>query len=237
MDGITFLQAMMASEPIPVVICSGLAEQGSDAGCGRSRPAPWTSSPSPRLRLRAPGGQRPAATSCARRPRPQRRPPARPRSTTLSGSTAAAAARRAARAGAAAHRRDRRWPGHRANRHRHRRLHRRHRGAAGVLRAMPRDAPGIVIVQHMPEKFTKAFAERLDGLCEMEVKEAADGDASLRGRALHRARQPPSALRRSGCALVVEVNDGPPCRRHRPRSTCCSARSPKRRRQRASASS
>ena len=59
-----------------------------------------------------------------------------------------------------------------------------------VLEALPVDCPGIVIVQHMPEKFTAAFARRLDGLCEIEVKEAADGDAVLRGRALIAPGQP-----------------------------------------------
>ena len=53
-----------------------------------------------------------------------------------------------------------------------------------VLMALPPDSPGIVIVQHMPEKFTAAFAKRLDGLCQIDVKEAEDGDQVIAGRAL-----------------------------------------------------
>ena len=50
------------------------------------------------------------------------------------------------------------------------------------LEAIPQDCPGIVIVQHMPENFTKAFATRLNGLCDIEVKEAEDNDSILRGQ-------------------------------------------------------
>ncbi len=57
-----------------------------------------------------------------------------------------------------------------------------------VLEALPIVSPGIVIVQHMPEKFTEAFARRLDGLCELEVKEAADGDAGTARPGADRAR-------------------------------------------------
>lgn len=86
-----------------------------------------------------------------------------------------------------------------------------------ILRALPREVPGIVIVQHMPERFTNAFAARLDSLCALDVREAVDGERV-----------------RSGCALIapggrhlivvtgptggyqVEVRDGPPVSRHRP---------------------
>jgi chemotaxis response regulator CheB len=52
------------------------------------------------------------------------------------------------------------------------------------LEALPHDAPGVVIVQHMPEHFTAAFARRLDGICRVAVKEAASGDSVIPGRAL-----------------------------------------------------
>jgi two-component system chemotaxis response regulator CheB len=85
-----------------------------------------------------------------------------------------------------------------------------------VLEALPMDCPGIAIVQHMPEKFTEAFARRLDGLCAMEVKEAADGDTVLRGRVLIAPGNKHMLLQRSGARYYVTVKDGPLVSRHRP---------------------
>ncbi|MGO9483702.1 MAG: protein-glutamate methylesterase/protein-glutamine glutaminase [Rhodomicrobium sp.] len=85
-----------------------------------------------------------------------------------------------------------------------------------VLETLPVDCPGIVIVQHMPEKFTAAFAKRLDGICAIEVKEAADGDKVLRGRALIAPGNRHTLLQRSGAQYYVSVKDGPLVSRHRP---------------------
>ncbi len=85
-----------------------------------------------------------------------------------------------------------------------------------VLAALPADSPGIVIVQHMPEKFTTAFARRLDGLCAMEVKEAADGDSVLRGRVLIAPGDKHTLLQRSGARYYASVKDGPLVSRQRP---------------------
>lgn len=85
-----------------------------------------------------------------------------------------------------------------------------------VLQALPADPPGIVIVQHMPEKFTTSFAARLNSLCEMEVKEAEDGDAVLRGRVLIAPGNRHTVLQRSGARYHVLVKDGPLVSRHRP---------------------
>ena len=84
------------------------------------------------------------------------------------------------------------------------------------LESMPQDAPGIVIVQHMPEKFTEAFARRLDGLCRISVKEAANDDTVIRGRALIAPGNRHMLLKRSGARYYVEVKDGPLVCRHRP---------------------
>ncbi len=86
-----------------------------------------------------------------------------------------------------------------------------------VLEALPANSPGIVIVQHMPESFTKAFAKRLNGLCEVDVKEAEDGDTVMRGHVLIA----PGGLRhtmleRQGARYVVAVKEGPLVSRHRP---------------------
>jgi two-component system chemotaxis response regulator CheB len=85
-----------------------------------------------------------------------------------------------------------------------------------ILEEMPPDCPGIVIVQHMPEGFTRAFAQRLDSLCRIEVKEAADGDRVLEGRALIAPGNRHLRLRRTGGLYGVEVYDAPLVSRHRP---------------------
>jgi two-component system chemotaxis response regulator CheB len=85
-----------------------------------------------------------------------------------------------------------------------------------ILRAMPHDAPGIVIVQHMPAGFTAAFAEHLADICRMEVREAEDGDRIVRGRALVARGGRHLSVQRRGFDLVVKVDDDPPVARHRP---------------------
>lgn len=84
------------------------------------------------------------------------------------------------------------------------------------LEAMPVDSHGILIVQHMPENFTKSFANRLNEICKISVKEAEDGDAVIRGRALIAPGNRHMLLRRSGARYYVEITDGPLVNRHRP---------------------
>ncbi|MCO7552564.1 protein-glutamate methylesterase/protein-glutamine glutaminase [Metapseudomonas otitidis] len=85
-----------------------------------------------------------------------------------------------------------------------------------VLTALPRVCPGIVIVQHMPEKFTAAFAARLDALCQIEVREARHGDRVIPGRALIAPGGRHMLLKRNGAQYVVDIVDGPPVSRHKP---------------------
>lgn len=85
-----------------------------------------------------------------------------------------------------------------------------------MLCALPADAPGIVIVQHMPPQFTAAFAQRLNSICEIEVREAAQGDRVQPGRALIAPGGQHMVLDRSGAQYRVSVVDGPPVCRHRP---------------------
>jgi two-component system chemotaxis response regulator CheB len=85
-----------------------------------------------------------------------------------------------------------------------------------VLTALPRVCPGIVIVQHMPEKFTEAFANRLNSLCKIEVREARAGDRVMPGRALIAPGGRHMLLKRSGAQYHVDVIDGPLVSRHRP---------------------
>ena len=85
-----------------------------------------------------------------------------------------------------------------------------------ILSALPRGSPGIVVVQHMPEKFTTAFSERLDGICQIEVKEARDNDPVLPGRALIAPGGKQMTLRRAGLLYQVEVRNAPAVNRHCP---------------------
>lgn len=85
-----------------------------------------------------------------------------------------------------------------------------------LLESLPRDCPPIAIVQHMPETFTTAFAQRLDTLCDIEVKEAANNDTLLRGQALIAPGNSHMLVRRSGARYYVEIKDGPLVSRHRP---------------------
>jgi two-component system chemotaxis response regulator CheB len=85
-----------------------------------------------------------------------------------------------------------------------------------ILKALPPDAPGTVITQHMPETFTKFLADRLAQVCRVQVREAKDGDAVVPGVALIAPGNHHLVLRRSGASYLVQVKDGPRVNRHRP---------------------
>jgi two-component system chemotaxis response regulator CheB len=224
MDGITFLRKLMAQRPIPVVVCSSLAETGSEtlaqaweAGAVEIVLKPRIGSAdfllesriricdvvkaAARARVRAPAGARPD------KQRPDFPRPDYPREVAKKLTADAMLAAPVA--------------GHAMARTTETVIC---IGASTggteslrvVLEALPVASPGIVIVQHMPEKFTEAFARRLDGLCEMEIKEAADGDTVMRGRVLIAPGNRHMLLQRSGARYYVAVKDGPLVSRHRP---------------------
>ena len=85
-----------------------------------------------------------------------------------------------------------------------------------VLSALPRTVPGIVIVQHMPEKFTEMFAKRLDSICDIRVKEAKNNDRVMPGLALIAPGGKHMVLKRSGAQYHVQILDGPRVNRHKP---------------------
>ncbi|MBW8016766.1 MAG: chemotaxis response regulator protein-glutamate methylesterase [Planctomycetes bacterium] len=85
-----------------------------------------------------------------------------------------------------------------------------------VLPQLPANAPGTLVVQHMPAQFTTSFAERLNGLCQMQVKEAADGDTVIPGRILIAPGGYHMMLQRSGANYHVTVKDGPKVCRQKP---------------------
>jgi two-component system chemotaxis response regulator CheB len=206
MDGITFLESIMTQHPIPVVICSTLSEKSSDTAMRALEFGAVDIIAKPRLGteafLRESRDLLCTAVKAAStaRVRPLRRPvePALTADAVLGRGSARAMAETTEKVvliGAST-------------------------GGTEALRillmAMPPDAPGIVVVQHMPEKFTAAFAARLDGLCAISVKEAENGDAVLRGRALIAPGNRHILLKRSGARYFVEVRDGPLVCRHRP---------------------
>ncbi|MBL8037727.1 MAG: chemotaxis response regulator protein-glutamate methylesterase [Nitrospira sp.] len=85
-----------------------------------------------------------------------------------------------------------------------------------VLEVLPPNTPPILITQHMPERFTKTWADRMNGLCRISVKEAKDGDSVLPGHALVAPGGYHMALERSGARYTVRINQDPPVNRHRP---------------------
>ncbi|HEU0264931.1 MAG TPA: chemotaxis response regulator protein-glutamate methylesterase [Geobacterales bacterium] len=85
-----------------------------------------------------------------------------------------------------------------------------------VLVTFPPDAPGILITQHMPEAFTRAFAQRLNGICRITVKEAEHGERVLPGHAYVAPGNHHLLLTRSGANYMTQLSDGPPVNRHRP---------------------
>jgi two-component system chemotaxis response regulator CheB len=217
MDGITFLKRVMSQRPIPVVICSSLTEAGSqslmeamEAGAvdvvtkPRMDTAAFLQESSMRIcdALKAASQARMKGLS---RPAPRLQVEAK-----LSAD-AVLPAHSASRAASAAASMPVTAPivcigastgGTEALRE--------------VLIALPADTPGIVIVQHMPEKFTNAFAKRLDGLCQMHVKEAVDGDVVEQGKVLIAPGNFHMALQRNGMRYSVKVIEGPHVSRHRP---------------------
>jgi two-component system chemotaxis response regulator CheB len=210
MDGLTFLDKIMRQHPIPVVICSSLTVKGSDVALAALERGAVDIITKPKLgtrefleesRVRICDIVRSAAQvqKVSRQPSP---PIAvgpkltadaileKPTSKAMIQTTEKVVAVGASTGGTEALRE--------------------------FLQAMPLDAPGIVIVQHMPETFTARFAERLNGICAISVKEAVDNDSVLRGQALIAPGNKHVLLRRSGARYFVELKDGPLVSRHRP---------------------
>jgi len=209
MDGITFLQKIMSQHPIPVVICSSLTEHGSETALKALEYGAVEIIPKPRIGTKQFLEESKVricdAVKAAAMARVARISTATPRVTPkLSADVILQKAASSAMVkttdkvvvvGAST-------------------------GGTEALRdfleAMPLDAPGIVIVQHMPEHFTRAFATRLDSICRISVKEAEDNDTVIRGRALIAPGNHHLLLKRSGARYYVEIKEGPLVSRHRP---------------------
>lgn len=85
-----------------------------------------------------------------------------------------------------------------------------------LLMGLPADSPPVLVVQHMPEMFTAAFAKRLDGLCALHVVEAQDGDPVCAGVVFIAPGHSHMRIRRAGSSFVVDLSQSPPVNRHRP---------------------
>jgi two-component system chemotaxis response regulator CheB len=207
MDGITFLRKLMAQHPIPVVICSSLVEAGAQTALEAIESGAVEIVTKPRLGVRK-FLEESQTTLCdaVKAAAGARLRPLSPRHTVEPKLTADAVLAPATSAMAKTTEKvvmiGASTGGTEALR--------------TLLEALPGDTPGIVIVQHMPELFTRAFASRLDGLCAITVKEAETGDTVLRGRALIAPGNHHLLLQRSGARYFVEVRDGPLVCRHRP---------------------
>jgi two-component system chemotaxis response regulator CheB len=212
MDGLTFLQKLMAQRPIPVVICSSLVEAGAETTLKALEHGAVDILLKPKMGTKQFLEESRVhicdAVKAAARVRFGARPAARSSRGLVQAKLTADAVlppvgshamlqttERVIAVGAST-------------------------GGTEALRvfleALPADAPGMVIVQHMPEKFTAAFARRLDGLCAVSVKEAENNDTVVRGTVLIAPGNRHTLLKRSGARYHVEVRDGPLVCRHRP---------------------
>jgi two-component system chemotaxis response regulator CheB len=213
MDGVTWLRRLMAENPLPVVICSALTGRFAHAAVGALEDGAVDVVTKPQLGVRDFLAEsatqivdtvRAAAAARVARRRPSGKAAALPlpalvkpavpsRSVTAGGAGVAAdtlVVVGASTGGTEA--------------------------LLSLLSGLPESSPGLAIVQHMPEGFTKAFAQRLNQVCRIAVKEAESGDRLLAGQALIARGNRHLVLHKSGSCYLVEVADGPLVSRHRP---------------------
>lgn len=197
MDGLTYLRKLMRERPLPVIVCSALAGRGTEVAIRALEEGAVDVVEKPRVSLheflaesnvRLIDAIRAAAAARLRRRAPVA--PAAVLPVALRATSEKIVALGASTGGTEALRE--------------------------ILEAMPAGAPGIVIVQHMPELFTAAFARRLNESCAIQVKEAAEGDRILPGRALIAPGNRHLLVRRDGAHYRVHLGEGPLVSRHRP---------------------
>jgi two-component system chemotaxis response regulator CheB len=201
MDGLSFLRKLMAEDPIPVVICSALADRAADLALRALEEGAVDVVTKPRVGVRGYLEESVTMLVDTIRAAAEARVPRLHAHLAARANAKQAAVRRAfapdtviaigASTGGT-------------------------EALGDVLGALPGDAPGILIVQHMPEGFTGPFAQRLNRACRIRVKEAADGDRVDRGEALVAPGNRHMIVRREGGALRVRICSGPLISRHRP---------------------
>jgi len=208
MDGITFLQKLMSQHPIPVVMCSSLTESGSETALKAleygavdiiTKPKMGTKQFIEESRIRICDSIKAAAAARLKPIRAIREVSPKysadvimeaPNAKAMIMTTEKVVVVGASTGGTEA--------------------------LSIFLQMLPEDTPGIVIVQHMPENFTAAFAKRLDSICRVTVKEAENNDSVVRGHVLIAPGNRHTLLKRSGARYYVEVKEGPLVSRHRP---------------------
>ncbi|SEP98882.1 two-component system, chemotaxis family, response regulator CheB [Pseudomonas sp. NFACC02] len=211
MDGLTFLRKLMSERPTAVVICSSLTEKGTETALQAMAAGAADVITKPRAGLKeflqqsaaelvhaVRGAAKANLRALQARPRPPAAVPTRCSADVIlpaSGQAMAQTTERVVAIGTST-------GGTQA--------------LEQVLVRLPRVCPGLVIVQHMPEKFTASFAERLNSLCAIEVREARNNDRILPGLALIAPGGKHMVLKRSGAFYHVQVLDGPHVNRHRP---------------------
>lgn len=214
MDGLTFLRRIMAERPTPVVICSSLAEKGAQVALDALAAGAVSIITKPKVGLKSfldgAANDIIQAVKAAAHSRPNRRASAAVANLSPSPSLSADVILPAA---------------HNASAPLGRTTDRLvaigtstggTQALEAVLTALPVDTPGVVVVQHMPEKFTAMFAQRLNSLCKIEVREARSGDRVLPGLALIAPGGKHMMVKRNGAQYVVDVVDGPLVNRHKP---------------------
>ncbi len=217
MDGLTFLRQIMAGTPIPTVICSTLSTEGSKVALDALSAGAVAVLAKPRLGLKQHLDDsrfemiQTLKTAARSRPRPRGAIPsvaAKASGTGVATQSATNASRAQVLSGVHAFAMNKpvvigsSTGGTQA--------------LELVLTSLPADAPGIAITQHMPEKFTAMYAQRLAGICAMRVREAKDGDRLERGLALIAPGGLHMQLQKINGQYYVKVVDGPPVNRHKP---------------------
>lgn len=214
MDGLTFLRRIMAERPTPVVICSSLAEKGAQVALDALAAGAVSIITKPKVGLKSfldgAANDIIQAVKAAAHSRPGRRASAAVASLSPSPSLSAdvilpAASNASAPLGRTTDRLVAIGTSTGGT-----------QALEAVLTALPVDTPGVVVVQHMPEKFTAMFAQRLNSLCKIEVREARSGDRVLPGLALIAPGGRHMMVKRNGAQYVVDVVDGPLVNRHKP---------------------
>ena len=204
MDGLTFLKKLMQQHPIPVVICSSLAEEGSDAALRAlelgaveiiHKPSLMTKQLLEEAAIQITDAL--VAAAGVHKATPLKPEPKLSADVILTSASAPVlrTTEKVVVVGASTGGTE---------------------ALKFLLESLPGDSPGLVIVQHMPAGFTAAFADRLNQSCRIQVKEAATGDTVLPGQALIAPGNRHLLLKRSGARYHVEVKDGPLVSRHRP---------------------
>jgi two-component system chemotaxis response regulator CheB len=215
MDGITFLKKIMAERPTPTIVCSSLAEQGAQATFEALSAGALAIITKPKIGLKS--FLEDSSNDIVQAVRSAARANMRALRSSTSAASSAALNRPKLSADAMLS-----PAGNRALERTTDQVVAIGTSTGGtqaleaVLTKLPATCLGIVIVQHMPEKFTAMFAERLNSLSQIEVREAKNGDRVIPGRALIAPGGRHMMLKRSGAQYVVDVVDGPLVNRHKP---------------------